>query len=111
MVESNVAANNPLRRLHIGGKQVQEGWEILNIQSGKGVDFVGDVADLSRFQDDVFDEIYASHVLEHLGYINALPAALTGIHQKLKPGGIFRMSVPDLETLCRLFLDNGMDDK
>ena len=30
-------------KLHIGGKEIKEGWSILNIQNKKGVDFVGDI--------------------------------------------------------------------
>ncbi len=111
MAMSEATAKDTARRLHIGGKQVKEGWNILNIQPGKGVDFVGDAADLSQFNDETFDEVYASHVIEHLGYQKELPAALKGIHRIIKPGGAFRMSVPDLETLCKLFLHDGIDIK
>ena len=109
MAESGLTTEHSARRLHIGGKQTKEGWKILNIQPGEGVDFVGDAADLSQFDDETFDEVYASHVIEHLGYQKELPAALEGIHRIIKPGGVFRMSVPDLETLCRLFLRDGID--
>jgi len=68
MVASAMTTKDMARRLHIGGKQVKEGWKILNIQPGKGVDFVGDAADLSQFNDGTFDEVYAAHVSEHLGY-------------------------------------------
>lgn len=108
MAASEMTTKDMARRLHIGGKQVKEGWKILNIQPGKDVDFVGDAADLSQFNDEIFDEVYASHVIEHLGYQKELPAALKGIYRIIKPSGIFRMSVPDLETLCKLFLHGGM---
>ncbi len=111
MSTSQVAARDLAQRLHIGGKQVKEGWKILNIQPGKGVDFIGNVADLSQFSDETFDEVYASHVIEHLGYQEELPAAFRGIHRILKPNGIFRMSVPDLEALCTLFLRDGISTK
>ena len=94
MSASEATAKHLAQRLHIGGKRVKEGWKILNIQPGKDVDFVGDAADLSQFNDETFDEVYASHVIEHLGYQNELPEATKGIHRILKPGGVFRMSVP-----------------
>ena len=53
-------------KLHIGGKQKKEGWKILNIQSKDGADFIGDITDLSQFEDNSIDEIYASHVVEHV---------------------------------------------
>lgn len=92
-------------RLHVGGREVKEGWKILNAQAGEGVDYVGDCADLGRFPDGSVEEIYASHVLEHLGYHSHLPRTLKEFHRVLRPGGIARISVPDFEVLCRLFLD------
>ena len=38
-------------KLHIGGKEPKDGWKILNIQDGPGVDFVGTCSDLSQFED------------------------------------------------------------
>ena len=44
-------------KLHIGGKEIKEGWKILNKKEGKGVDFVGDISDLSQFKDGSIEEI------------------------------------------------------
>lgn len=109
MTASEASAKDTLQRLHIGGTQVKVGWKILNVRPDKDVDFIGDVADLSQFDDDTFDEIYASHVIEHLGYQHELPTALKGIYRILKSGGFFRMSVPDLDTLCKMFLHDGIE--
>ena len=57
-------------KLHIGGKEIKEGWKILNIQKNDGVDFVGSITDLSQFKDDSIDEVYASHVVEHIDQKN-----------------------------------------
>jgi len=95
--------SEPLR-LHIGGKQPKEGWKILNITPGPHVDYVGNCTSLAQFADNSVDEIYASHVIEHLGFRTELPTALKEIWRVLKPGGVFRVSVPDLECLCNLFV-------
>jgi predicted SAM-dependent methyltransferase len=92
-------------RLHLGGEEPHAGWQILNVQPGPGVDYVGDCADLGRFGDESVDDIYASHVLEHLGYAQKLPNALREWRRVLKKGGRARISVPDLDVLSRLFLD------
>jgi predicted SAM-dependent methyltransferase len=89
--------------LHIGGREPKEDWKILNIQAGPAVDFIGDICDLSQFSDNVFDRIYASHVLEHVAQTKVL-GALSGIIRVLKPGGEFMVSVPDLEILSHLIL-------
>ena len=91
-------------KLHIGGKEKKEGWKILNIQKNEGVDYVGDISDLSQFQDNSIDEIYASHVVEHVNQKN-ISNALKGIYRVLSEKGKFYVSVPDLDILCRIFID------
>jgi predicted O-linked N-acetylglucosamine transferase (SPINDLY family)/predicted SAM-dependent methyltransferase len=92
-------------RLHIGGRQKRPGWKILNIQPGLDVDYVGDCVDLGQFADATVDEIYAAHVLEHLSHSDRLPRTLREFNRVLKPGGALRISVPDFELLCRMFVD------
>jgi len=96
-------------RLHMGGREKKDGWKILDALPGPDVDFVGGFTDLSFLPEDSCSEVYASHVFEHLGYDHELPVALTHIYRVLKPGGRLRLSVPDLEMLCRLFLHPSLD--
>jgi predicted SAM-dependent methyltransferase len=91
-------------KLHIGGVAVKEGWKILNIKAGPGVDFVGDISDLGQFPDESCSEIYASHVLEHVPQ-EKIVQTLAGIRRVLVPGGKLRVSVPDMDLLCHLFID------
>jgi predicted SAM-dependent methyltransferase len=95
-------------QLHIGGKIIKEGWKILNALSSQGVDFVGDVRDLSRFQDGCCSMVYASHVMEHVGQKDFLNV-IREIYRILSKSGEFYFSVPDLEILCRLFLRPDFD--
>lgn len=90
-------------RLHIGGKEPREGWKIFNIQEGPNIDFTGNCRDLGRFDDGSVQEIYASHVLEHLSYQNDILAALTEMHRVLCKGGRLMVSVPDFDALIRIF--------
>ncbi len=48
--------------------------------------------------------IYASHVLEHLS-LEDFRAALRNTFEMLKPGGIFRLIVPDLYVRARKYTD------
>ena len=91
------------RKLHIGGKQPHPDWEIFNIQESPDVEHVGDAKDLSRFEDQTFDELYASHTLEHFDYNGPLQKVLKEWYRVLKPEGKLYISVPDMDVLCRLF--------
>ena len=92
------------RKLHIGGHEQRSGWEILDANPGPLVDHVGNANDLSRFADGTFSEIYASHVLEHFDYKDALSQALIEWRRVLAPTGVLRLSVPDIDVLANLLL-------
>jgi predicted SAM-dependent methyltransferase len=96
-------------KLNIGGWEKRDGWTVLDALPGPIVDYVGNCNDLSFLADESCSEVYASHVLEHLGYNGEIQKTLRGIHRALKAGGRLRASVPDLETLCRLFLHPSLD--
>ena len=90
-------------RLHIGGKLRVPGWTVLDILPGPHVDLLGDCSDLSAVADRSCAVIYASHVVEHLGYDTALLRALKEFNRVLAPGGQVMIAVPDMDILCRLF--------
>ncbi len=91
-------------KLHIGGEEPKNGWSILNAQQKPGVDFIGDISDLSQFETESIDAVYASHVLEHVSQAQALPT-LEGIWRVLKQGGEFHVSVPDLDILSHTLIN------
>ena len=91
-------------KLHIGGEEKKEGWKILNIQKKENVDFIGDITDLSQFEENSIDEIYASHVVEHVAQ-KKVKKTLSGIYRILKNNGKFYVSVPDMDILCQYFMD------
>ncbi|NKB63691.1 MAG: methyltransferase domain-containing protein [Gammaproteobacteria bacterium] len=94
------------RKLHIGGKIPHPEWEIFNALENPAVDHVGDAKDLSRFEDGIFESVYASHVLEHFDYNGELAEVLKEWTRVLMPKGKLYISVPDMEVLCRLYLDH-----
>lgn len=93
-----------VRRLHIGGKEAKDGWEIIDAIPAGHVDHVGNARDLSRFPEATFAELYASHVLEHFDFKDEIAAVLTEWRRVLQPGGTLYVSVPDMERLCHLYL-------
>jgi len=96
-------------RLHIGGWVRREGWENFDILPAPHVDHIGDFRDLSAFPDGVLEAIYASHVLEHVGFRDVVPALKEWL-RVLAPYGIVMISVPNLEVLCRHFSDPRLTD-
>lgn len=93
--------------LHIGGKEPHSDWKIFDVEPRPEVDYVGNASDLSQFATGSVDKIYASHVLEHFhhGLDGELFKTLKEWHRVLKPGGHLLVSVPDLKTLCWLYLN------
>jgi len=92
------------RYLNFGcGKRFSEQW--INI------DFDSDSPAVQRvnlltgfpFPDDTFDAVYSSHVLEHFDRA-AGSFLLRESKRVLKPGGLLRIVVPDLEASCAEYL-------
>ena len=96
-------------RLHIGGRERKVGWVNLDVLPNPGVvDVLGSCVDLSAFADGTVEEVYASHVFEHLDHVSELPRAILEAKRVLKPGGLLKVGVPDLEVLARLLLEPKM---
>ncbi|MGE3376462.1 MAG: methyltransferase domain-containing protein [Vicinamibacteria bacterium] len=55
------------------------------------------------FPDEVFGEVYASHVLEHVPWFLSV-AALREAHRVLAPGGLLEVWVPDLRAIVDSYL-------
>lgn len=75
----------------------------LNVVFPKNITY-GDIVNGLNVSKNTYDGIYCSHVLEHLSYFD-LKKTLHNTYEYLKPGGIFRMVLPDLEILCREYVN------
>ena len=75
----------------------------LNVVFPKNIKY-GDIVKGLNVSKNTYDGIYCSHVLEHLSYYD-LKTSLKNTYEYLKPGGIFRIVLPDLEILCREYLN------
>ena len=56
------------------------------------------------------DHAYCSHVLEHLA-LDELRRALANTRSLLKPGGVFRLVMPDLELLVKGYVGSSEEDR
>lgn len=94
-------------KLNLGcGRDVRDGY--VNVDGFVGDDPRVTHMDFTRtpwaWEDDSFDEIYASHVLEHVPHVyedaangtrrDVLFAVMEEAHRVLRPGGIFHIRVP-----------------
>ena len=89
-----------IQRTLIIGKILQP---YLNVVFPKNIKY-GDIVKGLNVSKNTYDGIYCSHVLEHLSYYD-LKTSLKNTYEYLKPGGVFRMVLPDLEILCREYLN------
>lgn len=69
----------------------------------------GDILKGLPIAENSVDFLYCSHVLEHLTVVEA-KTALQNCYQYLKPDGIFRLVLPDLEIMAREYVSSTSSD-
>lgn len=67
-----------------------------------------DLTDLRNVPDASLDLVYMCHVLEHVGRMKLLQT-VQEMARVLKPGGILRISVPDLDKIIHIYQRCGRD--
>jgi Methyltransferase domain len=90
--------------LNIGcGSVFHPSWTNLDI-APSSQDVIGwDFRNGIPYPDNYFDACYSSHVIEHLTTSEAI-FLINEAFRSLKSGGIFRVVVPDLETIARNYI-------
>lgn len=90
--------------LNLGcGQRFHDAWINLDLHPLNPSVRRGDVTQPLPFADASFDAVYHSHLLEHLPRDRALPF-LRECRRVLRPGGILRLAIPNLEAIARLYL-------
>ena len=82
-----------IQRFPVVGRLLTRG----RVRFPKGVKF-GDICGGLPEENGSVDNLYCSHVLEHLS-LDDFRKALRESHRVLKPGGVFRLVMPDLEVM------------
>lgn len=81
-----------MKKLNIGsGKDIRKGWTNLDVIQLPGVDVVHDLEKPLPFENDTFDEVYASHILEHITNFIGLIEELCRVCKK---GAIINIKCP-----------------
>lgn len=99
------------KRIQVGSKLLNLGcgalfhadWVNVDIKSRDPQVIEHDLQTPLPFDDNTFQAVYHSHVLEHLSRSQA-PIFLQECVRVLAPGGVLRVAVPDLENIARLYL-------
>lgn len=102
--DMSVPTQSSFQKLNFGcGNRFSADW--VNIDFHSESKFVQRVNLLNAFPfpDNHFDVVYSSHVLEHFDQNQGL-FLISESFRVLKPGGIIRIVVPDLEGSCREYL-------
>lgn len=93
-----------MRLLNLGcGTSLHPDWVNVDMVPGAPGVIAVDLAAELPFAAGSFDAVYCSHLLEHLAP-DAAATLLRRIHGVLRPGGILRVVVPDLEAMARAYL-------
>jgi SAM-dependent methyltransferase len=86
-----------IQRLNWGcGPNAIEGWLNSDRHAASGIDIVGDILHGLPIESSSIDYIVAVHVLQDLTW-GDIPPALREVLRILKPGGYFRLAVPDID--------------
>jgi predicted SAM-dependent methyltransferase len=92
--------------LNVGcGESFHAAWTNVDFRAASPAVIAHDLRQPLPFADASFSAVYSSHVLEHFSSAFA-PVFLAECRRLLKPGGVLRIVVPDLETIARLYLEN-----
>lgn len=94
-----------LKKLNLGcGHRFHRDWTNLDFVSTGEAVIAHNLLSGVPFPDQSFDVVYHSHVLEHFSRADG-KAFIAECFRVLKPGGIIRIAVPDLEGIVRHYLD------
>ncbi len=93
-------------KLHLGcGRIHLKDWCNIDITPMSTVDMVDNITTLRKFRRSFATEIYACHVLEHFSHKEILPI-ISRWYEVLKPNGIIRISVPDIDKIVKIYKNN-----
>src|SRR5215213_7842484 len=89
--------NPSARRVHFGcGAITPAGWVNVDLKEGPGIDVSCNILEGLPFADDSVDCITSQHALQDLKIFQQVPA-MAELRRVLRPGGVLRLGLPDLD--------------
>jgi predicted SAM-dependent methyltransferase len=98
-----------VRRLNWGcGTNPDAGWINSDIKEGAGIDLSCNILEGLPLADGSIDYVVSIHALPELCFPGIVPA-LTELRRVLRPGGLLRLALPDLDRGIRAYLEGDGD--
>lgn len=92
-------------RIELGsGLCGEPGFIHVDVLRGGNVDVRADCRFLTWLKPNSVDHLYAAHLVEHFSYTEIMEI-LRSWFEVLKPGGKLQVKLPDLDFLCRAYVD------
>ncbi len=106
MTDSSQHQKDAPRLLNVGcGQRFHDAWTNIDLESTDPSVQQYDITKGLPFEDQHYDAVYHSHVLEHLDPADG-DRLLEDCFRVLKPGGVLRIVIPNLEQIATLYLEN-----
>lgn len=101
-----------MRKLDIGpqNKRIDSTWETLDILPGENIDIVADIMKPLPIENNTYDLIYMSHVLEHVPWYETVKV-LRELYRILKVGGSIEVYVPDIDKIIEAYKKEVIPDQ
>jgi len=93
-----------IRRLNWGcGHSGEPGWINSDLKDGPDIEITADIRDGLPLDSDSLDYIVSIHALPMISYPDLIPVLLE-LRRMLKPGGVLRLALPDLDRSIQAYL-------
>ncbi len=97
---------NGIKRLNWGcGHSGAPGWINSDVKSGEGIDIRCDILSGLPLESDSMDYVVSIHALPMIPYPN-LVSVLNELRRVLKPDGVLRLGLPDIEKGMKAYMEN-----
>lgn len=98
-----------VKRLNWGcGRHPAPGWLNSDLKAGPGIEISCDIRDGLPLESDSFDYIVSIHALPEIQYPDLFPV-LQELRRLLKPKGVLRLALPDLDKGIQAYLCKDRD--
>jgi|GEM_PF-180872 len=100
LIQFILESGKPIK-IELGSAQKRmEGWLTMDLDPNS--DLCMDLSKPLPFPDNCVEEIYSSHLLEHFSFPDPMLNLLSECYRVLKPGGVFKIAVPD----ARIYIES-----